>query len=682
MNPRWFYAKDKKKQGPVSTEELHRLLTRGELQPTDMILQEGSTRWAPASSLLEAASNVPPRLAKQAPAATVNQTASRPGWLWRCASVTVNGLTEVPRAFGAVGSQTARALGYWGCKRQANRLNRLAQSAQLDLGTALFKREMGDPQLRRQLVAAEEALQIIREAKGSATKALRERQELLLKLSEPWLRSATPPPGLEAEHRRVVVARRASEQQEQARAHARAALLPAKRADRARVWAGAGLLAALLIAGVLLLLPWGSSAERTGGEVIATAAPTREPVSTTNPAKGGDTAEVPAKNETPPQKLDPPKKVDPPSSEQPPTKKSLKELYRLLSPAVPMVETPGAGGGSGFLLRHKERYLVVTNRHVIEPARNGLEVYFLRTTKQGQEERLKIPPEKIKLVAVHRTVDLAVLDVSAAAEEITKWDVQPVSLAKSDHVPAVGEHVFAIGHPGDAAGGVLTRTLSDGIVSAVNRKDRFARGSFTQVTVAINPGNSGGPIFDDEGKVIAVATFIIRRSKDRDLALEALNFGLDTRFVHELLDDPSQSLTQAEIAARFGKGKQVAMLPPALMNQMQSKLKQLLAQGFKPFTGNLKTSMLQFRLSGDGNRVYTLPNLTPRDQMYLFVVSHGSDDVDLHVIDRNKRLVVQDIRVNPDPEVTFRPRFAGNYVVVVSNLTPQPADGILIVLVK
>jgi S1-C subfamily serine protease len=659
MSDRWYYAKDKKKHGPLPAEELRALLRRGVLRPTDMVLQEGTVRWVPASTLPES----PP------------QEAAPPSLVRRCAKRTLKGLAEVPRSFVAVGSQVVRSLGYWGCKRRESRLGRRAREAQLDLGRALVAHKLGDPRQRQQLAAAEETLRIIRQARGSAGKALQERDQLLLNLSERWLRATNPPPGLEAEQRRAVEAERAWRHQQQARARSRATLFPVNRAGRARVWAGGGMLAALLVAGGLLLVPGSTPAEREG-EAIAAATPTRDSVNLANHEK----ADRPTQVSNQPEQS---KKTDPPVPEPaPPARKSLKELYRQLSIAVPMVETPGAGGGSGFLVRHKGRYLVVTNRHVVEPARNGLQLFFLRTTKQGQEERLEIPSGKIKLVAVHRTVDLALIDITAAADELAKWKIEPVVLAKSDHVPEVGDHVFAIGHPGDAAGGVLTRTLSDGIVSAVNRKDRFAQGSFTQVTVAINPGNSGGPIFDDEGKVIAVATFIIRRNKERDLTLEALNFGLDTRFVHELLDDPAKSLTQAEIAAGFSSDGPLAAPPKALVEQATAKLKRLLAQGYRPFTGNLKTSTFPFRLMGDTNRGYTLQRLSPRDQMYIFVVSHGSEDVDLHVFDRNKRLVVQDIRVNPDPEVAFRPRFMGDYFLVISNLTPQPAEGVMVVLVK
>src|SRR5207244_2303976 len=43
---RWFYARDRSKVGPLSLAELREMLSRGELQPTDMVLAEGQQRWS------------------------------------------------------------------------------------------------------------------------------------------------------------------------------------------------------------------------------------------------------------------------------------------------------------------------------------------------------------------------------------------------------------------------------------------------------------------------------------------------------------------------------------------------------------------------------------------------------------------------------------------------------------
>ncbi len=49
--PGWFYARERQKFGPVSLAQLRQLAAGGQLQPTDMLLREGTTTWTPASAL-------------------------------------------------------------------------------------------------------------------------------------------------------------------------------------------------------------------------------------------------------------------------------------------------------------------------------------------------------------------------------------------------------------------------------------------------------------------------------------------------------------------------------------------------------------------------------------------------------------------------------------------------------
>jgi S1-C subfamily serine protease len=629
MNELWFYARDKKKHGPVARHVLQALLARGEMSGSDMVLQEGTTRWAPAGSVLAPAT---PVVVAEAPA----QTPVVAGAL--------NALTQVPRALMAAVAQTGRLLGYWGSKRQSARLARHACRAQVALGLGLFRRGLGEPTLLGQVRAVEDRLRAIGEAGGSPRATLRERDALLVRLAQPWLSSATAPPYLEQEHARAVHAERARVHQAAAHARSHSALYPSSDAGRARVLGGFALWLILLGVGVILLIP----SRPTGQAAVAGLTPLRP---TPSPAAATQTKE---------------------------TRKNLKQLNAELSPAVPVIETLGAGGGSGFLVRHKDRYLVVTNRHVVAPGRSGFEVHFLRG-KGREEERLVVPASKARLVAVHREVDLAMLDVSAMAEDLARWGVRPVTLAPKNHVPEVGEHVFAIGHPDGVAGKVLTRTLSDGIISAVNRREPTRKGTFLQVTVAINPGNSGGPIFDDEGKVVAVSTFMIRRNKERDLALEALNFGLEVRYVHELLDDPSRSLSRQEIAAMFKKGSEP--LSPDRLAAVEARLRGLAAQGYKALTGDLKTSMIPFKLEGSQALDWQVKTL-PRDQIHILVVPQGSAELNLHVHDQAGKLVAEALRVIPHPEVVFSTVTGGNYRLLLDNRSATPTEGVVVLLVR
>jgi len=84
-----------------------------------------------------------------------------------------------------------------------------------------------------------------------------------------------------------------------------------------------------------------------------------------------------------------------------------------------------------------------------------------------------------------------------------------VPLGNSDEV-SVGDEMVVIGYPGaaNAAGGrdLLVPTVTHGKVSAVNKTD-YKGTPVLQSDVAITHGNSGGPAFDQNGRVVGIATF-------------------------------------------------------------------------------------------------------------------------------------------------------------------------------
>ena len=88
--------------------------------------------------------------------------------------------------------------------------------------------------------------------------------------------------------------------------------------------------------------------------------------------------------------------------------------------------------------------------------------------------------------------------------------IQPIPVGRSSDLKT-GQAVFAIGNPYG-----LSRTLTTGIISALNRRLPTAEGSDVtnaiQTDAAINPGNSGGPLLDSAGRLIGVNTSIISGS--------------------------------------------------------------------------------------------------------------------------------------------------------------------------
>ena len=102
-------------------------------------------------------------------------------------------------------------------------------------------------------------------------------------------------------------------------------------------------------------------------------------------------------------------------------------------------------------------------------------------------------------------------------------------LGDSDRVRK-GETVYVIGNP---AG--IERSLSVGVVSGRHSSRHVFGGAveaeLIQTDAAINPGNSGGPIFNSEGRVIAIAQGILTKGGGS----EGLGFGLAINDVKKIV---------------------------------------------------------------------------------------------------------------------------------------------------
>ena len=49
----WHYTRNGQEQGPVSSDELKELAIHGELEPSDLVWQEGMPQWVAASQVPE-----------------------------------------------------------------------------------------------------------------------------------------------------------------------------------------------------------------------------------------------------------------------------------------------------------------------------------------------------------------------------------------------------------------------------------------------------------------------------------------------------------------------------------------------------------------------------------------------------------------------------------------------------
>lgn len=98
-------------------------------------------------------------------------------------------------------------------------------------------------------------------------------------------------------------------------------------------------------------------------------------------------------------------------------------------------------------------------------------------------------------------------DIDMAIVKINQKNLKVAILGNSDDIK-VGETVYAIGNP---IGYEFQRTVTSGIISAVNRTIKFEEDEaetymedLIQTDATINPGNSGGPLVNADGQVIGI----------------------------------------------------------------------------------------------------------------------------------------------------------------------------------
>ncbi len=190
---------------------------------------------------------------------------------------------------------------------------------------------------------------------------------------------------------------------------------------------------------------------------------------------------------------------------------SAQQIYETVNPAVVTVvaylEKGGAGIGTGVIIS-TDGY-IITNYHVVE---GGRDCDVLLSSGYTYEA---------KLVGYDKENDIAVL-------KIEERELPVVAFGSSDLL-TVGDKVYAIGNP---LGLELRGTLTDGIISAINRDVDVDGVTMTliQTNAALNSGNSGGPLINEYGQVVGINT-IKMVSNYEDDTIEGLGFAIPSSTV-------------------------------------------------------------------------------------------------------------------------------------------------------
>lgn len=177
--------------------------------------------------------------------------------------------------------------------------------------------------------------------------------------------------------------------------------------------------------------------------------------------------------------------------------------------------------GSAIVV-NAEKGWVMTNAHVV-----------------GDAEEIRIQMDEssyeASLLWMDELLDLAIIEFDEKPD-----DLQAIEFADSDQLE-VGDLALALGNPFG-----LGKTVTMGIISAVDRELPGNMGRYIQTDASINPGNSGGALVTATGKLIGLNTLIISRSGGS----QGLGFATPSNLLNELLSQMQDDGTREQ--AWFG----------------------------------------------------------------------------------------------------------------------------------
>lgn len=205
---------------------------------------------------------------------------------------------------------------------------------------------------------------------------------------------------------------------------------------------------------------------------------------------------------------------------------SWQEVYEKVMPSVVSItcfDGRSVSTGTGVVM--DAGGYIITNAHVVEDAE---QIQALLTDGRELEARC---------VGADMLSDLAVLRVTASG-------LIPAEFGDSDAL-RVGDEVVAIGDP---LGVELRGTMTDGIISGINRDIQSGNRTMTllQTTAALNSGNSGGPLVNCYGQVVGINTMKIGDYAS-SAGVEDLGFAIPITSVQTVLE---QLANQGYVAGR------------------------------------------------------------------------------------------------------------------------------------
>ena len=195
----------------------------------------------------------------------------------------------------------------------------------------------------------------------------------------------------------------------------------------------------------------------------------------------------------------------------------LQDIYsRVIDSVVSISSMTSSGTSSGTGIIMSPDGYVITNHHVI----SGALVISVLTNDNREFEAALVGSDEMS--------DLAVLKIDARG-------LQAAEFGDSSKL-RVGYSVVAIGDP---LGVQLRGTMTNGIISAINRDLTVGDRTMTliQTNAALNNGNSGGPLINCYGQVIGINTVKMSSYYTASATVEGLGFAIPISVAKPIIDE-------------------------------------------------------------------------------------------------------------------------------------------------
>jgi S1-C subfamily serine protease len=204
----------------------------------------------------------------------------------------------------------------------------------------------------------------------------------------------------------------------------------------------------------------------------------------------------------------------------------LREVFARVDPAVVEIRTmetdvpppPGMSQpaalqslGSGVMITKEGR--ILTAAHVVQTA-----------------DQIEVRLQSGEILAAHVVSSEPLVDLALIQLDRPPRTPFVAPLGDSDAM-AVGDRIFVVGAPLG-----VSHTLTVGYVSGRRKPGSTVSGmapvEFFQTDAAINQGNSGGPMFNMQGEVVGIVSYILSRSGGS----QGLGFAVTSKVARLLLD--------------------------------------------------------------------------------------------------------------------------------------------------